>query len=57
MFSRNQNKWMGERSQIYGLQRLDVYARGISFLNTYRTTPSNYVSVWASKSYENKLKM
>jgi hypothetical protein len=30
MFSRNENRWMGERSKIYVNQRFDIAARGIS---------------------------
>lgn len=56
MFSRNETKWMGERSRLYGHCRLDLFARGIPLLETLELIPSNYISLWGSKSFENKVK-
>lgn len=30
MFSRNLNKWMGERSKMFGQFRVDLLAKGIA---------------------------
>lgn len=56
MFSRNENKWMGERSKIYAHQRFDLTARGIALLESLKIVPSNYLSLWLSRSFENKIK-
>lgn len=57
MFSRNETKWMGERSRLYGHCRLDLIANGIQFLELLNIYPSNYASLWISRSYDHKVKL
>ncbi len=57
MFSRNQTKWMGDRSRIFGHCRFDLFAKGIQFLELLNIYPSNYLSFWISKSFDKKIKL
>jgi len=48
---------MGERSLVYGHCRFDLFGRGFPLLEALRLVPSNYLSLWLSKSFEKKIKL
>lgn len=41
---------------MYANCRFDLAARGIPFFETLGIMPSNYISLWASRSYKKQIK-